>query len=74
MKKSTAAIAAILLILGLSASANPSPDDRIPVVVYPSGKFFTPEGIPELKGYLCLAGIGLSGKPEIHCAPAPVLI
>lgn len=79
MKQTTAAIVAILLMLGLSASANPAPEDpkiipQIAVVVYPKGKFFTPEGVPELKGYLCLAGIGLSGQPEIHCAPAPRLI
>lgn len=74
MKQTTAAIVAILLMLGLSASANPAPAPQIAVVVYPQGRFFTPEGVPELKGYLCLAGIGLSGQPEIHCAPAPRLI
>mgnify|MGYP000666376642 CR=1 FL=1 len=75
MKKILAILAAIALCVALGlrdASASPAP--QIAVVVYPQGRFFTPEGVPELKGYLCLAVIGRSGKPEIHCAPAPRMI
>lgn len=70
------AVGAIVTVFAAAVAADsqtPPAEPQVRIFVYPTGKFFTPSDIPEMKDFYCLTGLGVDGTLEVHCAPSPFL-